>query len=390
MFFSISNQQENNFTRNYNVKSVWVNVDSGWTVAHLGDYLVIYKGYSDNFLLSNTLNEIFKSDLPFDLGNYCALFVDKNSGHVQIKTDRYRSFPIYVDANKSVTNLKIKDYTVWSDSIITVNPDITIEEKKFNLIGDIDVSVLDYDYIVEEINKILHKKTQLFLANNFYPIKAHLSGGVDSLLVYAYLRAHTTDFELIKSLHIDYDQFWLLNNTDLQKYWGYRQIHHWNNKCVLTSGAPGDEFMLRSPTTVDLYLKARNIKITDLLGQDSWKNCLHYSYFTKPSHLEVFNSQTIDHQKTLEDHNYQLCDKNLNDWQHWHLGNTLTWTPLRDLDIFKLMIRLPIDSAIEQILDSKLSKELIAKINPEFVHMISDQKNSEYPMKNLVNHLMQN
>jgi len=383
MFFSISNQQENNFTRNYNVKSVWINVDAGWSVKHLADHLVVYKGYSDNFLLDNILEEILKSDLPFDLGNYCVLFVDKNSGQVQIKTDRYRSFPIYVDSNTSVTNLHRKDYTVWTDSIITVNPDITIEEKKFNVVGSVESSTMEYDDIVSAIEHTLHYKTENFLRNNTLPIKVYLSGGVDSLLVYAYLKEHTKNFELVKCSHIDYDHFWLLNNTDIQSYWGYNQIHHWKERCILTSGAPGDEFMLRSPTTADLYLKARGTSITKLLNDPKWANCLHRDYFMQHKHTSIFNSQTVDCSKSLFDHNWDLCNININDWQHWHLGNTLTWTPLRDLEIFKLMLRLPIEHAVAQILNSDLSKDLIKRIEPGLVSLISDQKNSKNPMKNL-------
>jgi hypothetical protein len=48
--------------------------------------------------------------------------------------------------------------------------------------------------------------------------------------------------------------FYLANSSDIKKYWGYRQIHHWQMPCVLASGAPGDEFMLRSPTTANQYL----------------------------------------------------------------------------------------------------------------------------------------
>lgn len=386
MFFSISNCREDNFTSNYNFNNVWINTDAGWSFEDLESTVVIYKGYSDSFCLSKILNEIHNSVEPFDTGNYCALFVNKNTGAVDIKSDRYRGFPIYVGHGKSVTNLIKQDYTVWADSVISVNPDITINEQKFNIVGKIEDSTLEYNFVVQEIDKILRCKTKNFLSNNTLPIKVHLTGGVDSLLVYSYLQEYTNKFELVKCAHIDYDQFWLLNQSDIQQHWGYRQIHHWLNKCVLTSGAPGDEFMLRSPVTADLYLKARGQSVSNLLQQSVWKNCLHADYFARKKHQAIFCNQSIDQTKTLQSLNYDLCNINLNDWQHWHLGNTLTWTPLRDLDIFKLMIRLPLSDAIAQIMNSNLSKTLIKHINPEFVGLISDQKNS-HDMKNLVNFL---
>lgn len=387
MFFSISKNKQDNFTSSYNVNSVWINVDSGWTVDDLGSMVVIYKGYADNCCISNNLQEIFSSDEPFDTGNYCVFFANKHTGLVDIKTDRYRGFPIYVNPRHTVTNLIKQDYTVWTDSLISVNPDITINEQKFDAIGNIDSVVLEYDFVVSEIDKILRRKTENFLLHNTLPIKVHLSGGVDSLLVYAYLQAYTDNFELIKCAHVDYDRFWLLNETDIKTHWGYTQIHHWSDSCVLTSGAPGDEFMLRSPVTSDLYLKARGQSILDLLQQPSWRTCLHADYFSLQRHQTIFHNSVVDQKKNLHDHNYNLCNINLNDWQHWHLGNTLTWTPLRDLEIFKLMIRLPLENAISQIMDSALSKQLIANLDPTLVSLISDQKNSKNPMKNLVNFL---
>jgi hypothetical protein len=387
MFFSISNNLEDNFTFNHNVGAVWINTDAGWTVEDVASTLVVYKGYSDNFCLSQVINEIHNSAEPFDTGNYCVLFVDKLTGTVDIKTDRYRGFPIYVNPGHTVTNLVKQQYTAWTDSLLSVNSDITINEQKFDAIGKVEDSILEYNFVLQEVDKILRHKTKNFLANNTLPIKVHLSGGVDSLLVYSYLQEYTSNFELVKCAHVDYDDFWMLNKTDIQKHWGYTQIHHWLNKCVLTSGAPGDEFMLRSPVTANLFLQAREQSIPDLLRKPAWKNCLHADYFAQEKHQALFRSQTIDQKKNLRTLNYDLCNINLNDWQHWHLGNTLTWTPLRDLDIFKLMIRLPIDDAVAQIMDSTLSKTLIKQINPKLVNLISDQKNSKNPMKNLVKFL---
>jgi hypothetical protein len=384
MFFSISNCREHNFTNHYNVGPVWINVDAGWSAVDSGQYLTVYKGYVDHKQLLDCLESIIHSIEPVWAGNYCVLMIDKATNTVSIKTDRYRGFPIYVNHGNSVTNLCKQPYTVWTDSLLTVNPDITIQESKFDAIGSVDDSVLEYDYVLSEIHKILTIKTQQFLSNNTLPIKVHLSGGVDSLLVYSYIQAHTSDYELVKCAHVDYDQFWLLNETNIQQHWGYTQIHHWISPCVLTSGAPGDEFMLRSPSTADLYLKSRGLSIVDLMRQSQWADCLHRDYFSDKKHQEIFANQVVDSNKSLQQLNRDLCNINLNDWQHWHIGNTLTWTPLRDLDIFKLMLQLPVDRAVAQILNSEFSKALIELNNPSLVATISDQKNSKNPMKNLV------
>ena len=84
-----------------------------------------------------------------------------------------------------------------------------------------------------------------------------------------------------------------------------------------------------------------------------------------------------------------LCNIVVNDWQHWHLGNTQTWTPLRDLEIFKLFLRLPALEAVPQIMNSHISLELIRRNRPELTQLISDQKNTGNIMRNLSNFLLQ-
>ena len=143
--------------------------------------------------------------------------------------------------------------------------------------------------------------------------------------------------------------------------------------------------MLRSPTTCDLFLKYHNIDILQATKENP--ECLHYNYFLLKKHTDIFNSQTIDTSLTKEQVYRQLCDVIINDWQHWHLSNTLTWTPLRDLRIFKLFLRLNPDSALTQILNSDISKRLIEKNYPGLTNVISDQKNSGNAMSNLINFL---
>jgi hypothetical protein len=74
----------------------------------------------------------------------------------------------------------------------------------------------------------------------------------------------------------------------------------------------------------------------------------------------------------------------LNDCQHWHLGNTLTFTPLRDLALFKLLLRLPFADAVAQIMHSEISLALIERNDPELLKYISPIKNTGETFSNLV------
>ena len=73
----------------------------------------------------------------------------------------------------------------------------------------------------------------------------------------------------------------------------------------------------------------------------------------------------------------------VNDFQHWHLGNTLTFTPLRDIEIFKTLLRLDTDTAIKQIVNSEISFELIARNNPDLLNYLSPKKNVGNVYENL-------
>ena len=388
MFFSIAVQPQDNFSHFYKLGQLDLSTDAGWHELDLGHYHVVYKGYADQMPLAELLPLVVVQTTPEHLGNFCAIVYDTEQHTVRIQTDRYRSFPLYFAQHGQVTNLVPQEQTAWTDSLLEIHTDLSVVESKFDVIGPIDATELSESEVVKQIDLILATKIGQFLSHNQLPIRAHLSGGVDSLLVYSYLQKFDSTHQMINCLHIDYDKFWLQNSGTLKKFWGYSQIHHWTDPCVLTSGAPGDEFMLRSPTTVDLYVKAHGLAVLDLLEQPQWANSLHYSYFRKPNHQEIFKNQSADLAQTREQLHWHLCNIVANDWQHWHIGQTLTWTPLRDLEIFKLLLRLPLGSALGQILDSRISRQLIEQNKPGLSAVISDQKNTGNIMKNLVDFLL--
>ena len=387
MFFYIGQLAQKNFSHWYQLGPFQVSTDAGWHSMDIDHYKCIYKGYADTYKLECAIDQIIHEVEPRLLGNFCVIVYDNITDSVKIKSDRYRGFPIWFD-EQGVTNLQQKTHTAWSDSLLEITSDLQVVESKFDAIGHIDASPVTVDEVFEFIDQRLCEKTQNFLQHNTLPVRAFLSGGVDSLLVYSYLQKFSTSFEMVKCNHIDYDQFWLKNSGTLKKRWGYGQIHHWNTPCVLTSGAPGDEFMLRSPTTVNLYLRANNYHMSQLLDQPEWKTCLHHTYFSLDKHREIF-----DNQEPLPDWNrhelmWNICNIVLNDWQHWHLGHTLTWTPLRDLDIIKFFLRLPCELALGQIMNSDISRRLIENNRVGLTQAISKQKNSGNAMENLTDILL--
>lgn len=385
MFFSAGPDHQDNFSCHYRLGPFAVSTDTGWKQHENNQHSCVYKGYVDTAALDSVLDQVCQQSDPELLGNFCVIVFDRATEQLRIQTDRLRSFPIYI-GNDRVTNLVPDLRTAWTDSLVAMSKDFVVTESKFDVIGDIDTTPLTVDEVLNQIHSKLTAKTQQFLKFNSVPIKTFLSGGVDSLLVYSYLQSHCDSYDLVKCNIVEYDRFWLKNSGDISRHWAYNQIHHWVNPCVLTSGAPGDEFMLRSPSTADLFLKYHGVCITDLLSQQTW---LHSEYFGQQKHLQLFDQQTIDLTMSTQQLHRYLCNIIVNDWQHWHLGHTLTWTPLRDLEIFKLLLRLPVNSAVSQIMNSYISLELIRRNRPELTQLISDQKNTGNMMSNLSDFLLQ-
>jgi hypothetical protein len=389
MFFSIASEHKSNFSNFYKLGNFCISTDAGWNQCEFSNRTVVYKGYADCAGLDTLLPAIIQQVEPGLTGNFCAIVFDHHSQSIQIKTDRYRGFPIYIESGQQVTNLTSQDITAWTDSLISIDQELNITETKFDLIGKIDTSALSVSQVVQRIDQILDQRTQEFLSHNQLPVRVFLSGGVDSLLVYSYLQKFTDQYQLVKCQHVDYDRFWLLNSDTMQEqFWGYSQIHHWTQPCVLTSGAPGDEYMLRSPSTLDLWLKFHKQSMVELLAQPQWQTCLHHAYFNKTKNFSTFKNQILESSWDKHDLHWNICNIVANDWQHWHIGNTLTWTPLRDLEIFKLFLRLPVDQALGQIMNSDISIRLIENNKPGLSKLISDQKNSNNYMLNLCDFLL--
>jgi len=385
MFFQISKTSQDNFPHNHKIKNFVVSLDEGWT--HVQDFHgndIWYKGYVDDAPLRWFAVRISTEQEPQYTGNFCVIKVTDNN--VIIRSDKSRSFPLWYDPIQGLTNLRNIGETIWSDCLVTVNQDLILTRSYFDAVGALSDVELSFDAVVDQVDEILKRKVIEFLEYRESPIKVFLSGGVDTALVFAYLNKYTDDYELVLNSHVDYDYFYLKNHGHLSNLWGYTQIHHWYDQCYLTSGAPGDEFTVRSPATANFLLLAHGTSIPKLLADPKYADCLHYNYFNQQKYLDSWTAQEqqyINDKSSWIDTLKLCCNYNVNDWQHWHLGRTLTWTPLRDLEIFKLIASLPIEDLKDQVMNSAVQLALIKRHNPKILEYISKQKNSLNFMENL-------
>lgn len=375
MFFCLSKKSLSNFPVNLKIHDFWINLDQGWQVVDSTDCVAVFKGYADDFDLRTNLNLVLDQSVPQYTGNFCVLKIQSNC--VEIKTDLWRSFPIYVDRYEKINNLVPSGRTCWTSNAIAIDREFDVKDIIFDPVGSIDSSMAT----VDQIDQLLSRKINKFCQQLTDPVRVFLSGGVDTLLLYSYIKRFDIPHQIVWSNHCDHDWFWLSNHADITQHWGYRQIHHWQENCVLVSGAPGDEFTLRNPSIANLYLLHHGSNILEQLAQ--FPNCLHANFFNKYRDHLTKQIQSHSADQTGKDIFWRLCNTVINDWQHWHIGNTLTWTPLRDLNLFKLFLSLPKDLCVAQILDSSVSVSLIEKNVPGLGAVIGDQKNSGNYMKNV-------
>jgi hypothetical protein len=377
MFFSITKDILDNFPCHIDFGFEYLNLDEGWHYTKIGNVQIAYKGYLDDGRLEDHLGEIVEQDIPKFMGNFCVIV--KQNKTISIKTDIYRSFPIYYD-NNQITNLTKLENSIAIDKLISIK-DYQLDIRKIQLIDSLESETIDFDTAVNRIDGILNAKVEKFLKSNTLPLKVFLTGGLDTLLIYSYIKKYTSNFELLNYMHFELDEFWLKNSDIITENWAYKQLHHWREPTVLACGTPGDEFMLRNPDTGNAMLSHYNTSVPELLANPAYANCFHYTYF---------KSKTF---KTAAFKNKQLLLLNLmlstyNDFQHWHLGNTLTWTPLRDPDIFKTVLSLDRESTIQQVMDGAITKTLIKRNDAQLINAQGKQKNRLNPMRNLVGFIL--
>ena len=381
MFFHISKTNQDNFPHNHITENFVISLDEGWQqTVDQHNNSIWFKGYLDNGLLKDYVLELVKEDIPTHSGLFCIIKIfDKG---LIIRTDKLRSFPLRHDITLGLTNLHPIGDPVWTDSIVMLTNNLELLHTKYDVIGEINTELLSFDRVVDQVDALLDLKVKTFLALQTKPIKVFLSGGIDSTFVFSYIQKHTDNYELVLSSHIDYDYFYLKNHGYLKQFWGYSQIHHWKEDTILSSGAPGDEFSCRNPKTVDILLKYHGTSFNEVMNDIKFiDNSLNYKFFKKNYLEKIINTPPATN---LSDAIRECCNYNLNDWQHWHLGRTLTYTPLRDIDMFKLYARLDVNALKEQLMNSAIQIKLIGKNNPKLLDILSPSKNELNYMENLV------
>lgn len=363
MFYNIGPVHLNNYPDHYQLGPFAISTDPGWHCQ--GDY--VYKGYLDHGRLDRLLEQAHS--LP---GNYTVLYYDGDC--LQIRTNRYRSYRLYYN-NGSITNLDQAGTPIWVDTEVKLDSDFYLASATTKINEPVDNEPLTLAQARERIRNIINTSVAGFYNYNARPVNLFCSGGVDTLLTYAMLGGR--QFKLIDHEYYKLDPFTTLNKTELAAYWGYQQIHYWDQPVVLATGSHGDEYMLRGPAVIAMLTSWYNINFGQLLANNP--DCYHYKYFGQ--YQDLWQSSWDNRHElqakypTVQDLHEQVITMLLNDHQHWHLGETLTWTPFKNIELVKILLQCSIEELVPQFLDAKLTRDLIADYNPAVLEFLSKYKN---------------
>ena len=370
MFFNLTTSARSNFSHTYQLTdNLVLNTDDGWEAHTVDGITVVIKGYANQLSNDKVVALLLVDDIPYIKGNFCAFISD--GSYVKLRHDNTRSFPLWY-GDHSLTNLVELDEVILATTLLTISNNFTISKEYFS-----PHKLVQYtdDEVINKIDDILCETYEQFLTHNTLPIKVYLSGGIDTTLCWAYLDKFTKNYEIVTSNYYDritHTHFKKYNTTELGSYWGYTRLHLWDDPTVVVSGGMGDENFLRGPYTLQYALCQFDVNIMDVIKPTDY----HYEYFNlKKNQIEIqlAKDQFIKtHPVLVKKH---IIGINANDHQHWHIDNTLTFTPLNDISILTTALSASKDLLIKQGRDGFINKELINRHDPSKLSSITPQKN---------------
>ena len=379
MFFVISKDKDTRFPINHQlVGGWWLNTDRGWTGIWTNQGFVHFKGYCLDRPVDRTFAEqIFVKGPLTGRGSFTAVLAH-NDGRVEIKHDQDRAYPLWwSQETQQLGNIGLPHaQNIWADAVATLTVDGQLIEERWSSFRQLAPCTPMTDVVEFLYNKLC--RTFKYLYHN-KPVRVFFSGGIDTLTCIAFLRHLDIQHQMIWAEHFEYDQFTCEFLPELKShpgYWGYQQLHHWRERNYLVTGGMGDEIFMRGPTTVNMMLMHLGMTMDDLLSDNDY----HSEYFRKPKNLQIYHQQSQDAELTAlaKDRDKlvtHIINNVSNDHQHWHLGNTITFTPFKDTEMLSAVLSLSNDDLIKQMSNAELQRQLIERTDPTLLQYLSVHKN---------------
>ena len=358
MFFYITQQQCNikrfPLTNCRKFGEFHICTDTGWKQKDN----ILYKGYC---IEQNLDNKVEQKDFSEITGNY--IIIDFSDDCCEIHHDNSRSFPVFYN-DSLVTNLKDDSLSpIWTDGSLHFKDNrwqynkqklenVITYDKEHVSYNKSDIVDFYCNYLIKTCNQ-LHTDLPIYCAD---------SGGVDSTVIRSALDYCGIKYKLVKYNSESYSELG----------WGYGQLYINHNPHIQVTGFCGDEMLLRNPQYAQWLLDADGINLADEFSK------LDYSYmkgFFQSKYLEKMQKNKTEFPDRVNGFEH-TANVMLNDFQMWHLNNTLTFTPMRNIPIAVECLYADSDAILNQVIHAGISKDIIKKLNPANLETLTKHKNN--------------
>ena len=370
MFFDLTTNERKNFTLHFKLPNgLILNTDEGWQSFDLEDCKIIIKGYTNLYDVTQLTRYLTNCRRTSIKGNFCA-FVCKEE-KVYLLHDKDRGFPVWIGDN-SITNLLKQGTPVWEDCDLTIDGKMNVTKNFYPpyVFKKQDMSDVQ---VIDKIDNLLSETFEKFLSHNDKPLKLYLTGGIDTLLAWTYLDSFTKNYEIVDYEYIKYTYFYSMNQKKIQGHQLYNQIHLWNDPTVLVTGSCGDEYFMRGPHTAAQCLKYHGYNLLEATKESDYM----YKFFNRKSCTDAIHDgmNSIKPNQSMEDVYTEILNRNKNDYQHWHLDNTITFTPFKNTAIIETILQSSVNQLLSNARNGIIQKKLIEKKDRNKLEFKSKWKN---------------
>jgi hypothetical protein len=316
-----------------------LHLDQGWNKT--GN--VYYKGYC---ITQDLHSKVKAKDFTEETGNYTIIDLDNHC----LYHDNARSYPLYFSKDTASNIYFESSEPVWYNGYITYN-----KQWQWGIPKPITAPSQEYNF-----DAIVDKSCGILLAtcenlNTDLPLVVPDTNGVDTACVASALDYLSIPYETQTG-----------SSYNEQFTWGYKQVLKLDYPHMQGTGFCGDECLLRNPKYCQLLLNAHNIDLTKEFDKIKQSYMLGFfnRYYRNKIHLD-------------KDENARLNVKNqiVNDYQMWHINDTITFTPFKNIELIDLSLCADADTIIRQVTHAELSFAIIKRLNPTNLQRVRMHKN---------------
>lgn len=355
MFFHITSDK--NFDpvwplqHHQNINNFVVYTDLGWK--RLNN--TIYKGYC---IEQNLDQKVASMDYKEQTGNYTIIDLDRCTYYC----DNSRSYPLYYNQS-TVTNINNNSVEpIWFDATVIFNNNRWHWQQKTENVYLFDSmqKTVNKEYIVNMICNYLVDTVQQFSTE--LPVYIANSSGVDTLMIRS-----AFDYCGITYKTVDH------NTKKLQSLgWGYGQLYVSDRSHLQVTGFCGDELLLRNPLYCQWLLDPHNINLADEFDQFEYSYMKGFFNANYKKKIKNRNNKFVTVKSAFE----HVANVAMNDYQMWHIDNTITFTPLRNKNTAIECLYADVDCILDQVIHAGISKQIIQRLNAKNLKLISKHKNN--------------